>query len=266
MSSAGAKKGRPTLLAWVRPELFKKQTCELVDGRKLCEVSCVCSCRTEDEACLFADSGTAPSAMDARNGQLEVNARSRSEKQYHAVLCPSVFGSPTDNMVGIHKRMWKSHFRSVDGAIAGGFCDSEDVVVFGVEDDALGSGLCREQSAMASNASLRPCRRTLRPSRALDIVPRQFGWTSWRGSKLLIRCAEHTMMSMATSPHWKDASGSRGSIVFGGAGETEVRGEKGGRLTTETISMCHVREHKSGMTAVVGSLSRIWGPRELGCP
>lgn len=37
----------------------------------------------------------------------------------------------------VHKGMRKPHFAAVDGAIAGGLDDSEEVVVFGVEDDAL---------------------------------------------------------------------------------------------------------------------------------
>jgi hypothetical protein len=37
--------------------------------------------------------------------------------------------------------MRKPHFRAVDGAIAGGLDDGQQVVVFRVEDDALGGNL-----------------------------------------------------------------------------------------------------------------------------
>lgn len=45
--------------------------------------------------------------------------------------------------ISIHQRMRKPHFGAVDGAIASAFEDGEDVVVFRVEDDALGRGLRR---------------------------------------------------------------------------------------------------------------------------
>lgn len=41
----------------------------------------------------------------------------------------------------IHKGMRKADFCAVDGSITGAFDDGKDVVVLGVEDDALDCGL-----------------------------------------------------------------------------------------------------------------------------
>ncbi len=51
--------------------------------------------------------------------------------------------------------MRKAHFRAVDGAAAGALDDGQQVMVFGVEDDALGGDLCRKQSAMTPEWPLR---------------------------------------------------------------------------------------------------------------
>jgi len=41
----------------------------------------------------------------------------------------------------IHERMWEAHFCAVDGAIARAFNDGQEVMVLGVEDNALDSSL-----------------------------------------------------------------------------------------------------------------------------
>ncbi len=54
-------------------------------------------------------------------------------------------GAVLDGYTGsIHERVREAHFGSIDGAISGGLDDSEQVVIFRVEDDALGSGLRRK--------------------------------------------------------------------------------------------------------------------------
>lgn len=50
----------------------------------------------------------------------------------------------------IHERMRKPHFGAVDCAIAGALDDGKHVMVFRVEDDALGGSLCRGVSEMGS--------------------------------------------------------------------------------------------------------------------
>lgn len=42
------------------------------------------------------------------------------------------FEQPPENL---HQRMWKSDFRTVDGAIACGFDNSEEICIFRIEDD-----------------------------------------------------------------------------------------------------------------------------------
>lgn len=178
--------------------------------------------------------------MSARGSIGKVgNARSGSEEQYHAVCCaPSVSVSLAGIAVCIHQRVRKANFGSVDGAIAGGLCDSEDVVVLGVEDDALGGGLRREQSTIGFHACFGCCERTLRPSRALDMVPRQLGWTGWRGSngEDSVRCARDDVDGCFTSLEGRVGIGRRLSACLVAQGETEVRGERGEELTTEPIS------------------------------
>jgi hypothetical protein len=58
----------------------------------------------------------------------------------------------------IHKRVRKPHFGAVDGAIAGSLDDGQQVVVFRVEDDALGGSLCRTRSECLVSTQSPPVR------------------------------------------------------------------------------------------------------------
>lgn len=72
--------------------------------------------------------------------------------------------------------MRKPHFGPVDGAIASAFDDGQEIVVFRVEDDALGGGLRRQLLGLVLVCVPRTSAisgRTLRASSAADIVPRR---------------------------------------------------------------------------------------------
>ncbi len=82
----------------------------------------------------------------------------------------------------VHKGMRKPDFGPVHSAVAGALEHGKHIVVARVERDALGSGLGREKVSNRASPPLdlsgphgwedRKWRRTFRPSRARDMVPR----------------------------------------------------------------------------------------------
>ncbi len=88
------------------------------------------------------------------------DVRSRAEEHHHAVFLPlaSLYYRPRECWIlGVHQRMRKAHFGPIDGTTPCGLDDGEQVMVFRVEDDALGGDLLlRTRSEMASTWPRRP--------------------------------------------------------------------------------------------------------------
>lgn len=124
----------------------------------------MCSRRAEDEPCFFAEPSrrSRVSAGGTERGETarqKGDVRSRAEEHDHAVLhCPSASTSIIHGQCpSIHQRMRKPHFGAVDGAITGALDDGEQIVVFRIEDDALGGGLCARSVRTSFSTSQVAC-------------------------------------------------------------------------------------------------------------
>lgn len=75
----------------------------------------------------------------------EVDVRSGAEEEDHSVkgrmLAMLTMLRIWHGYCDVHKRVGEADFGAVDSAIAGAFDDGEDVVILGVENDALDRGL-----------------------------------------------------------------------------------------------------------------------------
>ena len=91
--------------------------------------------------------------LGRQGGNLFADVRSGAEEHHHAVFFPSAFLHCPPRVywvLSIHQRMRKAHFGAIDGTAAGGLDDGQQVMIFRVQDDALGGNLLsRTRSEMA---------------------------------------------------------------------------------------------------------------------
>ena len=118
--------------------------------------------------------------------------------------------------------MRKAHFGAIDGTAAGGLDDGQPVMVFRVEDDALGGNLLsrtRSEMPPAWLEGLLPAtvdsNRTFRVSSAADMVPRQFGVMSGDGGRVG-RCSDATGARRFGSVHGALGGQNGGFYLIGG--------------------------------------------------
>ena len=96
--------------------------------------------------------------------------------------------------------MRKPHFGTIDGAIARALEDGEQVVVFRVEDDALGGSLDSRGQKLSPFDSLRPNRTLRLSSAAADMVPRQFGDAGGLDGRAMVRLGGCTARDGGETP------------------------------------------------------------------
>ena len=131
--------------------------------------------------------------LGRQGGNLFADVRSGAEEHHHAVFFPSAFLHCPPRVywvLSVHQRMRKAHFGAIDGTAAGGLDDGQPVMIFRVEDDALGGNLLSRTRSEMPPAWLEglltatvDSNRTFRVSSAADMVPRQFGVMSGDGGK-----------------------------------------------------------------------------------
>jgi len=116
------------LAAVDRRQIPQYQHCRFVECSEVGEIACMLSSGFQDEIDLLTEANV------VRKEQQRIEQRTsrigKGKPSYRSQ--PASDNGSTD----VHQRMWKSHFGTIDSAIASSLDDSEERSVVGIQDDA----------------------------------------------------------------------------------------------------------------------------------